>query len=64
VFRTIDFWLGLFASPVVYTMLLQAIDLQNTSITGIIGITLVGLQNGFVCNSIADAMINQQPSDR
>ena len=56
ILRTTDFWLGLFASPVVYAILLQAIDLNNASVASAIGLTLVGLQNGFVCQSIADAI--------
>jgi hypothetical protein len=56
VFHSVDFWLGLFGSPVVYAILLQAIDLTNISIGSAAGLTLVGLQNGFVCQSIADAI--------
>jgi hypothetical protein len=55
--RTADFWLGIFASPVVYAILLQAIDLTNVTASSFIGITLVGLQNGFVCNTVADSFI-------
>jgi hypothetical protein len=60
--RTADFWLGMFASPVVYAILLQAIDMTNVTIASFVGITLVGLQNGFVCNTIADSLINNGPS--
>jgi len=56
VFHSVDFWLGLFGSPVVYAILLQAVDLTNISIGSAAGMTLVGLQNGFVCQSIADAI--------
>jgi hypothetical protein len=56
VFQSVDFWLGLFGSPVVYAILLQAIDLTNVSFGSAAGLTLVGLQNGFVCQSIADAI--------
>jgi branched-subunit amino acid transport protein AzlD len=52
-----DFWLGMFASPVVYVVLLQAINLERFTIAAFIGVTLVGLQNGFVCNVVADALI-------
>lgn len=58
-FRTPDFWLGIFASPVVYAVLLQAIDLEDLSASGIAGLTLVGLQNGFVCNTIAESIVNR-----
>lgn len=55
-----DFWLGVFASPVVYAVLLQAINITNVTISGLFGLTLVGLQNGFVCNTIADSIINNR----
>lgn len=55
---TIDFWLGVFASPVVYAVLLQAVDLTSISVSGFVGITLVGLQNGFACNAVADALLD------
>jgi hypothetical protein len=56
ILHSTDFWLGLFGSPVVYAILLQAIDLNSASIASATGVTLVGLQNGFVCQSIADAI--------
>jgi hypothetical protein len=56
ILHSTDFWLGLFGSPVVYAILLQAIDLNNASVASAAGLTLVGLQNGFVCQSIADAI--------
>lgn len=56
ILHSVDFWLGLFGSPVVYAILLQAIDLNNASVASAAGLTLVGLQNGFVCQSIADAI--------
>jgi hypothetical protein len=62
--KTADFWLGMFASPVVYAVLLQAIDLTNVTIASFVGSTLVGLQNGFVCNTIADSLINNRPSSQ
>lgn len=55
--QTPDFWLGIFASPVVYVILLQAVDLDNVSPGKVFALTLVGLQNGFVCNTIADSLI-------
>jgi hypothetical protein len=54
-----DFWMALFASPVVYVVLLQAVDLENISLAGLMGLTLVGLQNGFVCNTIAESIVNR-----
>jgi hypothetical protein len=55
-----DFWLGMFASPVVYIILLQAISLDTFSLPAFIAITLVGLQNGFVCNIVADTLIGEK----
>jgi hypothetical protein len=49
--------MGVFASPVVYVVLLQAVDFENVSVSGVIGLTLVGLQNGFVCESIAESLL-------
>ncbi|CAH2394151.1 hypothetical protein [Mesorhizobium ventifaucium] len=60
--RTADFWLGIFASPVVYAVLLQAIDMTNVTASAFIGITLVGLQNGFVCNTVAESFVKNGPS--
>ena len=60
--RSPEFWMGVFASPVVYVVLLQAVDLENISIGGFVAVTLVGLQNGFVCNSIADALFENNPT--
>ena len=58
--KTPDFWLGIFAAPVVYVILLQAVDLDTPTTAKFLALTLVGLQNGFVCNTIADALINKQ----
>ena len=57
--RTPDFWLGIFAAPVVYVILLQAVDLETVSAAKIFALTLVGLQNGFVCNTAADGLISK-----
>lgn len=57
-----DFWMALFASPVVYVILLQAINLEEISLAGILALTLVGLQNGFVCNSVAESIMNRKGS--
>lgn len=54
----VDFWIGIFASPVVYVVLLQAVDLENISLSGTIALTLVGLQNGFVCEALADSLFS------
>jgi len=61
-FGSKDFWLGMFASPVVYVILLQAINLDRFTLPALIGVTLVGLQNGFVCNVVADGLIAGRPA--
>lgn len=61
-FGSTDFLLGVFASPVVYAVLLQAVDLTNITASGVLGVTPVGLQNGFVCNTIAESMVKSRPS--
>ncbi len=60
--QTPEFWMGIFASPVLYVILLQAVNLDSITIGGFIAVTLVGLQNGFVCNSIADALFEKSPT--
>lgn len=62
VLQSADFWMALFASPVVYIVQLQAVDLENISLAGFMGLTLVGLQNGFVCNTLAESMLNRGDS--
>ncbi|PZQ88718.1 MAG: hypothetical protein DI534_11230 [Leifsonia xyli] len=59
--RSADFWLGIFASPVVYAVLLQAVNMETITLSGFIGLTLVGLQNGFVCNTVAESVIGGKP---
>lgn len=53
--RHIDFWMGLFVSPLIYAILLQAIDLETIDAASVFSLTLIGLQNGYVCNTLADA---------
>ena len=55
-FRHADFWMAMFASPVVYAVLLPAVDLETTSAAAMFSLTLIGLQNGFACNVIARSL--------
>jgi len=45
--RSIDFWLGLFGSPLVFASALKGFDGQSLA-----GLTLLALQNGFTCTII------------
>ena len=62
--QSVDFWIGLFASPVVYAVLLQAVDLESISAGAIFSLTLISLQNGYVCNRVADSVLNQRAGTR
>ncbi len=53
--RNIDFWIGLFVSPLIYAILLQAVDLETIDAASVFSLTLIGLQNGYVCNTVADS---------
>ena len=47
IFSSIDLWMGLLGSPIVYALLWKSIDSGNVS-----GLTIVALQNGFCCTVI------------
>ena len=47
IFSSIDLWMGLLGSPIVYALLWKSIDSSNVS-----GLTIVALQNGFCCTVI------------
>jgi hypothetical protein len=53
-FRSIDMWLGLVAAPLVYAVLLQ-----STSGMALSGLVVVGLQNGFCCLVVANALLEK-----
>ena len=59
-FRHADFWMAMFASPVVYAILLPAVDLETISAAAIFSLTLIGLQNGFVCNALAESLFKDK----
>jgi hypothetical protein len=54
VFMSIDFWLGLCASPLVYALLLRATEGGSTA-----GLTTIALQNGFCCTVIASGLLRK-----
>jgi len=53
-FRSIDMWLGLVGSPIVYALLLQ-----STSGMTLPGLLLVALENGFCCLIIINGFISK-----
>jgi hypothetical protein len=53
-FRSVDMWLGLVASPIVYALLLKASD--GMSLPGLI---ILALENGFCALIIIDSVTNQ-----
>ena len=53
-FRSIDMWLGLVAAPLVYAVLLQ-----STAGMALSGLVVVGLQNGFCCLVVANALLEK-----
>lgn len=59
-FRNADFWMAMFASPVIYAVLLQAVNLETLSLAAVFSLTLIGLQNGFVCNQLAESLFQAQ----
>lgn len=54
VFTSIDFWLGLVASPLVYALLLRSTEGGSVS-----GLTAIALQNGFCCTVIVSGIMEK-----
>jgi hypothetical protein len=52
---SIDFWLGLCGSPLVYALILQGVDSNNMA-----GLVVIALQNGFTCTVAIDAISKGQ----
>lgn len=55
--RSVDLWMGLVASPLVYGLLIQSL-----ADVGRAGLVIVGLENGFCCLLIADAFMRRSSS--
>lgn len=55
VVRSIDLWMGLFASPLIYALILKTTDGASLS-----GVTIIGLENGFFCTLVLEAATRQQ----
>jgi len=52
---SIDLWMGIFGSPIVYALLWKSIDGGNIS-----GLTVIALQNGFCCTLIISNFVATQ----
>lgn len=56
-FRSVDMWLGLVGSPVLFALLLRATD--GISVEGMV---IIGLENGFCCLLLLNGLLQQEPS--
>jgi hypothetical protein len=52
--RSVDLWMGLVASPLVYGLLIQSLAKM-----GLAGLVIVALENGFCCLLIAESFIKK-----
>lgn len=52
--RSVDLWMGLLASPIVYGLLIQSLAKMGQS-----GLVIVALENGFCCLLIAESFVNK-----
>lgn len=55
---SVDLWMGLIASPLVFALLLQA-----SAGMSLPGLLVVALENGFCCLLIAESLLNRPPGD-
>jgi len=53
VLRSIDFWMGVCAAPIVYALLIRSLDGGGDA-----GLTVIALQNGFCCTLLASQVLN------
>ena len=51
VFRSVEFWLGMCGSPLVYALLLRATDGGSNA-----GLTAIAIENGFFCTLIVERL--------
>jgi hypothetical protein len=56
VLRSIDFWLSLCGSPIVYALLWKSLEGGNQA-----GLTIMALQNGFCCTMVVGALLKRGP---
>jgi hypothetical protein len=55
VFRSVDFWMALLASPIVYAALWKTIDSQEMT-----ALTIFPLENGFACLAVISALMKKK----
>ena len=58
-FRSVDMWLALVGSPIVYALLLQSANGMNLP-----GLLTVGLENGFCCLLLVDQFVQGKHAAR
>lgn len=56
VLRSIDFWLSLCGSPIVYALLWKSLEGGSQA-----GLTIMALQNGFCCTMVVGALLKRGP---
>jgi hypothetical protein len=54
--RSVDLWMGLVASPLVYGLLVQSAEMMATS-----GLVIVALENGFCCLLVVENFLKKPP---
>jgi hypothetical protein len=54
--RSVDLWMGLVASPLVYGLLVQSAEMMATS-----GLVIVALENGFCCLLVVENFVKKPP---
>ena len=54
VFRSIDFWVGICGSPLLYAFLLKSIEGASDA-----ALSTLALQNGFCCSFVVDSLLKQ-----
>jgi hypothetical protein len=59
VLRSIDFWLSLCGSPIVYALLWKSLEGGNRA-----GLTIMALQNGFCCTMVVGALVKRGPAQQ
>lgn len=57
VYHSIDFWMALFASPIVYAALWKTISVNDLA-----ALTIFPLENGFVCLAIISSLVAKNHS--
>jgi len=57
VFLSLDMWMSLCGSPIVYALIWKSLDGGNTG-----GLTVIALQNGFCCTMLLSNLLKRGPN--